>query len=83
MGRAHLAFANLLSRWSKQCPRPVVLFLDEIDALYDDALISILRQLRSGFQIRPRELSPQSVALVGLRDVRDYKIVAHVAIKEP
>ena len=66
---------DLLSRWSKQCPRPVVVFLDEIDALYDDALISILRQLRSGFQLRPNDF-PQSVALVGLRDVRDYKIIA-------
>ena len=66
---------DLLSRWSKQCPRPVVLFLDEIDALYDDALISVLRQLRNGFQLRPDHF-PHSVALVGLRDVRDYKIIA-------
>ena len=66
---------DLLSRWAERCPRPVVLFLDEIDALYDDALLSVLRQLRSGFHNRP-ESFPQSVALVGLRDVRDYKIVA-------
>ena len=31
---------DLLTRWSRQCPRPVVLFLDEIDALVDDVLIS-------------------------------------------
>ena len=65
---------DLLSRWAEICPRPVVLFLDEIDALYDDALVSVLRQLRSGFAKRPRSF-PQSVALVGLRDVRDYKIL--------
>ena len=64
-----------LTRWAEQCPRPVVLFLDEIDALYDDALISVLRQLRSGYDTRP-ESFPHSVALVGLRDVRDYKIIA-------
>jgi hypothetical protein len=39
---------ELLTRWSKQCPRPVVLFLDEIDALFDNLLISVLHQLRTG-----------------------------------
>ena len=66
---------DLLKRWSESCPRPVVLFLDEIDALYDDALISILRQLRSGYDLRPESFA-QSVALVGLRDVRDYRLIA-------
>ena len=66
---------ELLTRWAQQCPRPVVLFLDEIDALFDDALISVLRQLRNGFQNRPKDF-PHSIALIGLRDVRDYKIVA-------
>ncbi len=66
---------DLLTRWAEQSPRPVVLFLDEIDALYDDALISVLRQLRHGFQNRPKNF-PQSIALIGLRDVRDYKIIA-------
>lgn len=66
---------DFLRRWSESSPRPVVLFLDEIDALYDDALISVLRQLRSGYDLRP-ESFPQSIALIGLRDVRDYKIAA-------
>jgi hypothetical protein len=64
---------DLLTRWSQQCPRPVVLFLDEIDALVDDVLISVLRQLRSGYADRPRAF-PQTVALIGLRDVRDYRL---------
>ncbi len=63
---------DLLSRWCRQSPRPVVLFLDEIDALVDNVLISVLRQLRAGFANRPRGF-PQSVALVGVRDVRDYR----------
>ncbi len=67
--------ADLLDRWARSCPRPVVLFLDEIDSLYDDTLISVLRQLRDGFPERPRYF-PQSVILVGLRDVRDYKLEA-------
>ncbi len=64
---------DLLSRWCRQCPRPVVLFLDEIDALVDDVLISVLRQLRSGYADRPRAF-PHTAALIGLRDVRDYRL---------
>src|SRR5436305_1629606 len=60
---------DLLTRWSRQCPRPVVLFLDEIDALFDNLLISVLHQLRTGYADRPGKF-PQSVALVGLRDVQ-------------
>jgi hypothetical protein len=70
---ASTRFRDLMVRWARQCPRPVVLFLDEIDALVDDALISILRQLRSGYRARPQGF-PQSVALIGLRDVRDYRM---------
>lgn len=67
--------AAALEAWSGVCPRPLVLFLDEIDALRDDALLSLLRQLRAGHPRRP-EGFPASIALVGLRDVRDYKIAS-------
>ncbi|MCP4659621.1 MAG: ATP-binding protein, partial [bacterium] len=36
-------------------------------------LVSVLRQLRAGYPDRP-ERFPQTVALIGMRDVRDYKI---------
>jgi hypothetical protein len=62
----------LLNHWSRQCPRPVILFLDEIDALSGNLLISVLHQLRTGYGDRPGAF-PQAVALIGLRDVRDYK----------
>ena len=61
-----------LVAWARACPRPLVLFFDEIDALRGESLISVLRQLRAGFHDRP-EAFPHSVALCGLRDVRDYK----------
>ena len=56
------------------CSLPVVLFIDEIDALVGDSLVSVLRQLRSGYDDRP-ESFPQSIILCGVRDVRDYRIV--------
>ncbi|WP_101830704.1 AAA family ATPase [Frankia canadensis] len=61
-----------LSAWARVCPRPLVLFFDEVDALRGRSLISVLRQLRAGFSERP-ETFPASVALCGLRDVREYK----------
>jgi hypothetical protein len=61
-----------LAAWARACPRPLVVFLDEIDALRDDMLVSVLRQLRAGFGRRPEEF-PWSLALCGMRDVRDYK----------
>jgi len=64
-----------LSAWAAVAPRPVVIFLDEIDSLQDNTLISVLRQLRDGYYDRPQAF-PWSLALIGLRDVRDYKVVA-------
>ncbi|HZI10769.1 MAG TPA: ATP-binding protein, partial [Myxococcus sp.] len=64
-----------LSAWARACPRPLVLFLDEIDALRGQSLLSVLRQLRAGFSRRP-EGFPSSVVLCGLRDVRDYKVAS-------
>lgn len=64
-----------LHAWSEACSRPLVVFLDEIDALRDDALLSVVRQLRSGYPNRPDHF-PWSLALIGLRDVRDYKVTA-------
>jgi hypothetical protein len=65
--------AAFLRAWCGACPRPVVLLLDEIDALRDGALISVLRQLRSVYPHRP-QAAPASLALIGLRDVREYKV---------
>ena len=50
-----------------------MLLIDEIDALVGDTLLSVLRQLRAGYDLRP-EGFPQSVILCGVRDVRDYRI---------
>jgi hypothetical protein len=61
-----------ISAWARACPRPLVLFFDEIDALQGESLRSVLRQLRDGFPSRPSAF-PSAVALCGLRDVRDYK----------
>ena len=63
-----------LGRLSENCPKPIVLVIDEIDALVGDSLVSVLRQLRAGYANRPKAF-PQTVILCGVRDVRDYRIV--------
>ena len=67
------ALGEALTRWCEADPRPLVLLIDEIDSLIGDSLISVLRQLRAGYDQRP-EGFPQSVVLCGVRDVRDYRI---------
>ena len=67
------ALKELLTRWCVANPVPLVLLVDEIDSLVGDTLLSVLRQLRAGYQRRP-EGFPQSVVLCGVRDIRDYRI---------
>ena len=69
----YAALEEVLSRWSHSGEKPLVLLVDEIDALIGDTLLSVLRQLRAGYPDRPRRF-PQSVILCGVRDVRDYRI---------
>ena len=63
-----------LSRLCENLEKPLVLFIDEIDALVGDSLVSVLRQIRSGYTNRPQAF-PISIILCGVRDVRDYRIV--------
>ena len=67
------ALKGLLTRWCVANPVPLVLLVDEIDSLVGDTLLSVLRQLRAGYQQRPRGF-PQSIVLCGVRDIRDYRI---------
>ncbi|MBF0450697.1 MAG: AAA-like domain-containing protein [Candidatus Magnetomorum sp.] len=64
---------TFLTKWCMELPKPLVLFLDEVDALIGDSLISVLRQLRSGYARRPKAF-PHAMGLIGVRDIRDYRI---------
>ena len=61
-----------LQEWAKASPKPLVLLIDEIDALQGETLFSVLQQLRAGYSWRS-EAFPQSVVLCGMRDVRNYR----------
>ncbi|MDH6100461.1 ATP-binding protein [Anabaenopsis sp. FSS-46] len=66
---------SFLKSWAETSKRPLVVFIDEIDSLQNQTLINVLRQLRDGFPRRPQSF-PQCVALIGMRDVRDYKVAS-------
>jgi hypothetical protein len=63
---------RFLSAWSANLEVPLVLLLDEADGISGPALLSFLSQLREGFMERGVGSFPTSVALIGLRDLRDY-----------
>ena len=67
------ALNAMISRWAEKTEKSLILLIDEIDALVGDTLISVLRQLRAGYDKRPGQF-PQSIILCGVRDVRDYRI---------
>ena len=72
-GHVGVALWKTLKRWAQADSRPLVLLIDEIDALIGDTLLSVLRQLRSGYEHRPGRF-PHSIVLCGVRNVRDYRI---------
>jgi hypothetical protein len=53
--------------------KPLVILFDEVDCLSNGTLISFLRQLRDGYVNRGSIPFVHSIALVGMRNIRDYK----------
>jgi hypothetical protein len=64
---------DTLVHWAElTAPRALIVLFDEVDVLSGEALISFLRQLRDGFTGRGVGKFPSSIALVGMRDLKDY-----------
>lgn len=53
--------------------KPFVLLFDEVDCLSGPVVISFLRQLRKGYILRNKVPFVHSLALVGMRNIRDYR----------
>jgi type II secretory pathway predicted ATPase ExeA len=64
---------SLLVQLAQAAGKPLVVLFDEADCLSGSTLISFLRQLRDGYINRDMAPFPVSVALVGMRNIRDYK----------
>ena len=68
-----MAVNSLLSQLAQAVGKPLVVLFDEADCLSGPTLISFFRQLRDGYVNRDMAPFPVSVALVGMRNIRDYK----------
>ena len=65
---------TFLSAIAVKCGKPLVLFFDEADCMCFDPLVAFLRQLRNGYVNREEIPFPASIALAGLRNIKDYKM---------
>ncbi|MDR1284558.1 MAG: AAA family ATPase [Opitutaceae bacterium] len=69
--------SSIMGDWAaKIAPRPLVVLFDEVDCLEGETMTGFLRQLRDGFASRGVGTFPVSVALVGMRDLKDYLLWA-------
>jgi hypothetical protein len=64
---------SALVDYCRSLDKPLVIFFDEADCLSNGTLITFLRQLREGYINRPDTPFVHSVALVGMRNIRDYR----------
>jgi hypothetical protein len=65
-----------LTKYCSSLDKPLIILFDEADCLSEGTLITFLRQLRNGFVTRGAAPFVHSLALVGMRNIRDYK--AHI-----
>jgi hypothetical protein len=65
--------SETLSNLCAALDKPLALFFDEADSLTGDPLITFLQQLRDGYINRDVDPFPSSLALIGIRRIRDYK----------
>jgi hypothetical protein len=66
------AVLHYLQDLAARCPLPLVVLVDEADGLVGPAMISFLTQIRDGYIDRRNTPFPRSLALIGMRTVRDY-----------
>jgi hypothetical protein len=64
---------DCLSDYCRSLDKPLIILFDEADCLSNGTLITFLRQLRNGYVERPDVPFVHSIALVGMRNIRDYK----------
>ncbi|GAP72930.1 hypothetical protein SAMD00024442_5_50 [Candidatus Symbiothrix dinenymphae] len=65
--------ADELTFFCMSLDKPLIIFFDEADCLSEGTLITFLRQLRDGYNTRGNTPFVHSIALVGMRNIRDFK----------
>jgi hypothetical protein len=73
LNNPELLLYETMRKWAElTAPKPLIVLFDEADVLEGEPLIGFLRQLRNGFASRAVGIFPVSIALVGMRDLKDY-----------
>lgn len=67
-----LRIRSILNYICENLDKDLILFFDEADCLAPEPLIPFLRQIRQGYNMRDTASFPRSLALIGMRDIRDY-----------
>jgi hypothetical protein len=69
---------TILNHLCEDLDKDLIVFFDEADCLSGPGLITFLSQILDAYQIRdePGNKFPRSMALVGMRDIRDYLVQA-------
>jgi hypothetical protein len=65
---------RLFQQLAEASGRPLVVLVDEADGLVGPTMVSFLTQLRDGYLSRSSIPFPHSMALIGMRQVRDYAL---------
>ena len=79
MSAPEIKVRKILNRLFLDLDKPLVVFFDEADLLTGPGLLSFLAQIRDGFNDRGNSTCkfPSSLALVGMRNIRDYLASDH------
>jgi hypothetical protein len=72
-GSSAFPVQSALNDLSDRLDKELVVFFDEADCLVGQPLLFFLSQLRVGYINRPQAPFPRSIALIGMRNLRDYK----------
>ncbi len=68
-----MALKIAITQYCARIKKPLVIMFDEVDCLSNNTLLSFLRQLRQGYVERGAIPFLHAAALVGMRNIRDYK----------
>ena len=79
---SHALFQNYLFKWAERQVKPIVLLIDDLDALRIDIIPPFLAQIRDGFQCRP-ERFPGTIAFTGLHKIGEYQNRAKEGLNIP
>ena len=67
------ALQDALKDYCRSLGKPLVILFDEADSLVGATMIAFLQQIRNGYLERDEIPFVHSLALVGMRNIRDYK----------